>query len=193
MKEKVLNIPNLLSLYRLAAFPLILWFIYKDKESLFTIFIIINFLTDIADGFIARRFKMETEFGARLDSIADNLTYVLAVLAIFRFRLQDFSPYIVSFLIFIGFLVLTVIVALIKFRKLPSFHLYITKVGGYIQGAFLIALFTIGFIPALYYFMIIWGITGAIEHITIQLLIPEMRSNVKGIYWILKERKEQKT
>lgn len=193
MKEKVLNIPNLLSLYRLAAFPLILWFIYKDKESLFTIFIIINFLTDIADGFIARRFKMETEFGARLDSIADNLTYVLAFLAIFRFRLQDFSPYIVSFLIFIGFLVLTVIVALIKFRKLPSFHLYITKVGGYIQGAFLIALFTIGFIPALYYFMIIWGITGAIEHITIQLLIPEMRSNVKGIYWILKERKEQKT
>ncbi|MEN6445452.1 MAG: hypothetical protein ABFC98_05345 [Candidatus Cloacimonas sp.] len=35
-----------------------------------------------------------------------------------------------------------------------------------------------GFIAPFYYFIIICGILGAIEHITIQLIIPEMRSNL---------------
>jgi CDP-diacylglycerol--glycerol-3-phosphate 3-phosphatidyltransferase len=193
MKEKILNIPNVLSFYRLAAFPFILWFIIRGMENLFAIFVVINFLTDIADGYIARRFKMTTEFGARLDSIADNLTYALAIIGIYVFKLDEFMPYKVSFLVFIGFLLLTIIVSVIKFKRLPSFHLYMTKTGGYIQGLFFICLFTIGFIPVFYYVMISWGILGALEHITIQLLIPEMRSNVKGLYWVLKERKKQKT
>ncbi len=191
MKEKVLNIPNVLSFYRLAAFPLILWFIIRDKELLFIIFLVISFVTDIADGFIARRFGLETKVGAKLDSLADDLTYLLAIAGIFTFKFQEISPYILSFSVFIGFLFLTVIVSLIKFRKLPSFHLYMTKAGGYIQGTFVITLFTIGFIPAYYYFMIFWGILSAIEHIAIQLIIPEMRSNIKGLYWILKEKKQR--
>ncbi len=187
-KGENINIPNLLSFYRLLAFPLILYFIIAGKENLFSIFLVINLLTDVADGFIARRFKMETELGARLDSAADNLTYLLAFAGIYAFKLEEFLPYKVSFLIFIGSLLFTIVVSLIKFRRLPSFHLYMTKISGYIQGAFFICLFTVGFIVPFYYFMIIWGISGAIEHITIQLIIPEMRSNVKGLYWVLKEK-----
>ncbi|MDD4639313.1 MAG: hypothetical protein PHT63_06120, partial [Bacteroidales bacterium] len=56
-----------------------------------------------------------------------------------------------------------------------------------------ICLFTIGLLPLFYYIMICWGILGGLEHIAIQLVIPEMRSNVKVIYWVLKDRKEQKT
>ncbi len=191
MKEKVLNIPNVLSFYRLAAFPLILWFIVRDKELLFFIFLVISFVTDIADGIIARRFGLETKFGAKLDSLADDLTYLLAIAGIFTFKYQEIYPYILSFSVFIGFLFLTIIVSLIKFRRVPSFHLYTTKAGGYIQGAFVIALFTIGFIPVYYYFMIFWGILSAVEHIAIQLIMPEMRSNVKGLYWVLKDMKKR--
>jgi len=36
--------------------------------------------------------------------------------------------------------------------------------------------------------VIAWGIIGALEHIAIQMVIPEMRSNVRGLYWVLKER-----
>ena len=60
------------------------------------------------------------------------------------------------------------------------------------QGAFFICLFTVGFITPFYYLVICWGIVGAVEHIAIQLVLPEMRSNVKGLYWVLKERKAQK-
>jgi cardiolipin synthase (CMP-forming) len=189
--KEILTIPNLITIYRLLAFPLILYFAIAGKETLFAIFLIINLVTDAIDGFIARRFNMETEIGAKLDSFADNLTYVLVFIGIYVFKLEDFLQYKVSFLIFIGMLLLTVIFSLIKFRKFPSLHMYITKIGGYIQGAFFICLFTIGFITPFYYFVISWGILGAIESIVIQIAIPEMRSNVKGLYWVLKEKKAE--
>jgi cardiolipin synthase (CMP-forming) len=188
----ILNIPNLITIYRLLAFPLILYFALAGKESFFAIFLVVNLLTDAIDGFIARRFKMETEIGAKLDSFADNLTYLLVFLGIYIFKLDEILPYKVSFLVFIGCLLFTVFFSLVKFRKFPSFHMYITKIGGYLQGAFFICLFTVGFIAPFYYFVITWGILGAIESIAIQLVIPEMRSNVKGLYWVLKEKKAKK-
>jgi cardiolipin synthase len=191
-KKEFWTIPNLITTYRLLMVPVILYFAISGREKLFAIFLVINLVSDIIDGYIARRFKMETEIGARLDSFADNFNYLLAFIGFFVFKMDDFRPHIVSLIIFISMLVLTVIVSLIKFRKFPSYHLYTTKVGGYIQGAFFIFLFFIGFITPFYYFMVIWGIMGAIECIAIDLLIPEMRSNVKGLYWVLKERRAEK-
>ena len=188
----ILNIPNLITIYRLLAFPFILYFAITGKESLFAIFLVINLLTDALDGFIARRFMMETEIGAKLDSFADNLTYLLVFLGIYIFKLPEILPYIVSFLIFIACLLFTVAFSLIKFRKFPSLHMYTTKIGGYLQGAFFVCLFTVGFIVPFYYFVICWGIMGAVESIAIQMIIPEMQSNVKGIYWVLKEKKDKK-
>jgi len=183
-----LTIVNRITLYRILIFPVLLYFALSGKETLFVIFFAVNLLSDVADGFIARRLKMETETGALLYSMADNLTYILAFTGIFVFKLEDFSPHIVSFLVFIAFLVSTVILSLVKFKRFPSFHLYSTKIGGYIKGIFFITLFTVGFITPFYYFMIFWGILAAIEHIAIQLVIPEMQSNVKGLYWVCKKK-----
>lgn len=184
-RTKILNIPNLLSFYRLLAFPVILGFIVYREQGLFALFLIINLLTDVADGYIARKLKQETEFGAKLDSLADTLTYILALIGIFVFKLQDFIPHLYIFGIYLFLLFVLVFLSLIKFNRLPSFHLYSKKIGGYIQGLFLITLFTIGFITPLFYLMVIWGILSAIEHIAIQLIIKEMKSNVKGIWWVL--------
>ena len=191
-KKEFWTIPNLITLYRLLMVPVILYFAISGREKLFAIFLVINLLSDIIDGYIARRFKMESEIGAKLDSFADNFNYVLAIIGFFIFKMDDLRPHLVSLIIFISMLLLTVIVPLIKFRKFPSFHLYVTKIGGYIQGAFFICLFTIGFIAPFYYFMIIWGMLGAVECIAIDMVIPEMRSNIKGLYWVLKERRAEK-
>jgi len=190
--RKFWTIPNMITIYRLVMVPVILYFAISGREKLFAIFLVINLVSDIVDGYIARRFKMETEIGARLDSFADNFSYILAFTGFFIFKMDDFRPHIISFIIFISMLLLTVIVPLIKFRRFPSFHLYTTKIGGYVQGFFFVCLFTIGFITPFYYLMIVWGILGAIECIAIDLIIPEMRTNVKGLYWVLKERRAEK-
>lgn len=191
-KSDYFTIPNLITSFRILVSPLILYFIFSGNEKLFAVFLIINLLSDIIDGFVARRFHMESETGAKLDSFADNINYLLAFTGLLVFKMDDLRPHFVSFIVFVSMLALTVIVSLIKFRKFPSFHLYTTKIGGYIQGAFFICLFTLGFYAPFWYLMITLAILGAIEHIAIQMIIPEMRSNVKGLYWILKEKKTEK-
>jgi cardiolipin synthase (CMP-forming) len=187
MKD-IYTIPNFISFYRLLAFPVILYFIFTGQENLFAVFLVINLLSDVADGFIARRFNMETEFGSRLDSIADNTTYLLAFTGILIFKLEDLMPHIFSFTVFFLSIALTHVVSLIKFGRFPSLHLYSTKVGGYIQGLFFILLFTIGFITPLYYLMVVWAIASSFEHVTIQLTIPEMKTNARGLYWMIREK-----
>lgn len=191
-KSEFLTIPNIITSYRLIIDPVILYFIIADKENLFAIFLTINLLSDALDGFLARRLKQETEIGAKLDGFADNFTYVLAFVGIFVFRMEEIRPHMVSFVIMITMLVSTVIVSLVKFRKFPSYHLYTTKIGGYIEGGFFIVLFMLGFITPYYYLVVAWAIMGAIECIIINLMIPEMRSDIKGLYWVIKERMAQK-
>jgi CDP-diacylglycerol--glycerol-3-phosphate 3-phosphatidyltransferase len=188
-KNEFWTIPNVITSYRLFMAPVILYFIISGQEKLFAIFLVINLLTDVIDGYIARKFKMETEIGARLDAFADYFTYILVFIGLFVFKLDELRPYLVSAIIFVSMLVLTVIVSIIKFRKFHSYHTVIEKSGGYVQALFFIGLFTIGFIGPLYYFMIVFGILGAIETIAIDILIPEMRSDILGLYWVLKERK----
>lgn len=188
VKKEYINIPNILSFYRLISFPLIMYLAIIGEEKIFVILFCINLITDFLDGIIARVFKMETEFGARLDSLADIGTYILAILGVFLFKLDEFQPHLNSFYVFIGFYLAPNILSLIKFKRTPSFHLYSWKIGGYIQGIFFFILFVFDFYPAYYYFMIIWGILAFSEHMIIQLILPEMRSNQKGLYWVLKNR-----
>ena len=70
------RIPNFLSASRIAlCLPLLL----VDAMTLpFWVLYLIAGLTDILDGFLARRWGVESKFGARLDSLAD-FVFVLAV------------------------------------------------------------------------------------------------------------------
>ena len=186
--SNIYTIPNFLSLYRLLMFPYILYLGISRQEQLFAILLTVSLITDVLDGLIARCFNMKTELGARLDSIADFGTYIAAIAGIFIFKASDFYPYSGSFFIFIFLLCFAHILSLIKFGRMPSLHLYSWKIGGYIQGIFFIVLFLSGFYPVFYYVMIVWGILAFSEHIIIQLIMNEMLSNGKGIYWVLRKK-----
>ncbi len=183
-----LNIPNILSLYRIFAFPVLIFALWMRYDHLFVWLICINLVTDILDGWIARRFNMVTEAGAKLDSIADIGTYIAAIAGVLLLKKTEIAPHLLSFYTFIGLFVFSQLLSVVKFGRFPSLHLYSWKIGGYIQGIFFFVLFVFGFYKGFYYFMVSWGILAFLEHIIIQLLIPEMRSNAKGLYWVLKER-----
>ncbi|MEI7524484.1 MAG: CDP-alcohol phosphatidyltransferase family protein [Mariniphaga sp.] len=187
-REKHLNVPNVLSFYRLISFPFVLFFILTNRESVFVILLIINLITDILDGAVSRIFNLCTEFGAKLDSLADDGTIILAILGIVYFKLEEFAPYFSSFLIFLIIYFLTMVISLIKFRRFPGMHLYSAKIGAYLQGLFFFILFVFDFNSIFYYIVIVWGIISLIENIIIMLLESEMRSDFKGLYWVLKNR-----
>ena len=73
-KAVVWTIPNILSAYRLLAFPFLAFLIVTHQERIFALFFLISLISDILDGWIARTFNLQTELGAKLDSWADTVT-----------------------------------------------------------------------------------------------------------------------
>ncbi len=83
-REDVLTIPNMLSFFRLVLIPLIVICYWKyDNYGLAVILILISSITDILDGFIARKFNMVSDFGKILDPIMDKLTQAAILLCLF--------------------------------------------------------------------------------------------------------------
>lgn len=187
-KEKIYNVPNFLSFYRLVTFPLILWFIYVEKENFFALFLCINLITDVLDGLIARMFNLKTKFGAKLDSLADNGTFIAAFVGIFTFKINELSQSIWMLWLFIAFFILGLIISFIKFKQYPSLHLFSTKIAGYIQGIFIFVLFAWGYAPYLFYLAMILGYISHIEEVIILLISKSMKTDAKGLYWVLKEK-----
>lgn len=92
-----LNVPNILTVLRLAAAPglavMFLYFTrpYADWFAL-TLFIIAA-LTDWVDGYLARAWKQETKLGAMLDPIADKAMVIIALMVIVGY--SSMSPWLV--------------------------------------------------------------------------------------------------
>ncbi len=74
------TIPNILSIIRILMIPFIVWFYCVDKNlNLAFVLFTVSAFTDVADGFIARRFNMITDAGKIIDPIADKLTQAAVI------------------------------------------------------------------------------------------------------------------
>ncbi len=69
-------VPNTLTIIRFLLIPLIILYIFTGNYILAFIFFTISGLTDIADGFIARKFNLVSNFGKLMDPLADKLTQI---------------------------------------------------------------------------------------------------------------------
>jgi CDP-diacylglycerol--glycerol-3-phosphate 3-phosphatidyltransferase len=76
MNKKMMNVPNALTVFRILAVPFIIALLYFPNPTtclLATIFFLIAILTDLADGFWARKYNQVTNFGKFLDPLADKI------------------------------------------------------------------------------------------------------------------------
>ena len=71
-----MSIPNLITLARILLVPVIVWAIASNEMQIaFGLFLVAG-LSDLVDGFLAKRFGMATELGAYLDPLADKAMLV---------------------------------------------------------------------------------------------------------------------
>jgi cardiolipin synthase len=187
-KELFWTIPNVLTVSRMCAFPFTLFFIYAGKENIVAILIAGSLFSDWLDGIIARTFNMKTEIGAKMDSWADTGTYISAIIAIYFFKWDAIAPYAFTWYLFLAVWLFSYVFVFIKFKGLIGLHTYLFKSTGYVQGAFIIVLFIWGFYPVLFYICMFVGILACVEEIIIISMLTEPRTNVKGLFWILREK-----
>ncbi|MEW4982135.1 MAG: CDP-diacylglycerol--glycerol-3-phosphate 3-phosphatidyltransferase [Cycloclasticus sp.] len=81
----ILNIPTILTLFRIASIPVIMVIFYMPIEEprlWCSLLFIIASLTDWFDGFLARKLSLQTAFGEFLDPVADKLMVVIILVLI---------------------------------------------------------------------------------------------------------------
>jgi len=82
-KNRIITTPNVLSFFRLCLIPLIIWqYVFKHNYDIALYLLVLSGLTDIADGIIARKFDMVSDFGKAFDPIADKLTQIAMLLCL---------------------------------------------------------------------------------------------------------------
>lgn len=70
------NIPNMLTIVRFILIPFIFISVIKENYLVAIILFTISAITDILDGFIARKYNFITDIGKLIDPLADKLTQV---------------------------------------------------------------------------------------------------------------------
>lgn len=70
------HVPNILTIIRFLLIPIIIFNIFTGNYITAFIFFSLSGLTDIADGFIARKYNLISNFGKLMDPLADKLTQI---------------------------------------------------------------------------------------------------------------------
>lgn len=83
-KSKWRHIPNILTVLRLLAVPLMAVWMIGGKWTESLILFVSAELTDILDGYIARRFNFISTFGKLVDPLADKLIQMTALFLLYR-------------------------------------------------------------------------------------------------------------
>ena len=79
MRERVFNLPNVITLLRLAAVPVVAWLILQQRWEAACWLFLAAAVSDGIDGLLARWLNQMTQLGAALDSVADKALGVVTL------------------------------------------------------------------------------------------------------------------
>lgn len=172
------NIPNIITVFRIAASLILL--LLRPFTAIFSLVYILGGLSDLLDGYIARKTKTVSKLGARLDSAADFI--MIAVLFVKFVPVIWIPPVVCIWILMIAIIrFLSLLIVAVKFRTFAMLHTYSNKAAG-------LLLF---FLPLLYGKMdivilsaVICSIAGisALEEMVIHLTSARLDEDRKGLF-----------
>jgi CDP-diacylglycerol--glycerol-3-phosphate 3-phosphatidyltransferase len=183
--NNVINIPNGLSVLRIIL-SILLFIRWENSFMFFSIILLIGF-TDIFDGYIARKFNQETIVGAWIDAIADFVFYISIVLYILIFELKIIKELKYFIIIIIIIKILSLIICLIKYKKLGFLHTLGNKITG-ITIFLGICFFALIKTTLMIKIGLCVSIIFSLEELLINIIGEKYEENIKGIYEIIRRK-----
>ena len=191
--KKAWYVINGITLYRVVAAPFLLALLIAGYYEIFKWLLLASFFTDFIDGFLARRYKVTSVLGTKLDSIGDDLTVLVAMVGLFvmmpEFIEKEKYVFIGLFILFLA----EVSYAFYRYRKMTSFHTYLAKAAAILQGLFLLLTFFYGEpVYILFYAAVIVTFLELLEETILIRLLPVWETNVGGLYRVLRRKKQKR-
>ena len=188
MSTNLFSIANILSFLRLGLVPVLVWLAASGAGVLFLWVLGISLISDALDGYLARKLNQTSEFGAKLDSWGDALTYAVMILALYFLWPDIFSDQSVFLLMATLSFLVPLFVAAVKFGKYPSYHTVGAKI-----AALLIApayyLLIILDADILFRLVILFYLFVAVEEIFITYLLRHPKTNISSAWMLIKEQR----
>jgi CDP-diacylglycerol--glycerol-3-phosphate 3-phosphatidyltransferase len=190
-KQDIFKVPNLVSSIRILIAPVLFVFAFQGMENWFLGTLLFSGFTDVADGFLARKFNLITPLGAHLDSWGDFTIYsTMAACAWILWPEITQRELLYYALILFSFL-LPALVGLVKFGKLTGYHTWAVKVAVVATFLSYVALYAE---LASWPFMLasILCVIAGTEEILITFILREERTDVRSIRaaWQIKKTGE---
>lgn len=179
MRKKINNVANYISLLRMALSlsSLMLW----SNKTAFIIVYLVCGLSDVVDGYIARRTNSESKLGEKLDSIADFVMFFVIAMILYESLKSQISSIIIPLTIALVIRFTAYLVSLIKYHSLVFLHTILNKITG--LSVFLSPLIVMKYIDirGIYFILGIAGL-AAIEEVAIHITTREADANRKSIF-----------
>lgn len=179
---RIQSLPNILCYTRLALVPVVLALALLGLPFWTGVVLLAGALTDVLDGAVARRWKIVTPYGSRLDSIADTLLEVSAGAAFIILRPDIFTAHQLILGAWIAIEVSWMILGYIKFKRVANLHLYLTKAGGVLAYSFIVYTFIFGYSEPFFYAAAAVLIAASFECLLMVMLAGSVDEHMKSIY-----------
>jgi len=172
--------------------PLLFYLAFTQRPEWFILVVVGAIFTDVLDGFLARMMNQITTLGSRLDSWGDFIIYsTMAICAWILWPEIIFRELIYFIAVTLSF-TLPVLVGLLKFHTIISYHTWSVKIAVAITVLGYILLFT-GLFDWPFRIAAVFCVYAAIEEIAITLLSQHQLVDVRTVWQALKLRQQQKT
>lgn len=180
-----LHLPNLLSLTRLALMPAMLITAWSGMPTLFMVLFSAILLMAVADGIVARRLNLVTEFGAELDSWGSFVAYLAVPLGGWILW-PDLVHREAAFILAVsGFRIVPASLGLLKYGRLPGYNTWGSKISAVLISGTTLILMMSG--PA-WPFRVVTPviILSGIEEIFMTAILHKWQVNIPSLYHAMK-------
>ena len=190
-KDKIINLPNLVSLLRILMAPVLFYFALTKQPDWYIGCLIFAVFTDVLDGFLARMLNQITTMGSRLDSWGDFTIYSTMALCAWILWPDIMLREQFHFMIIALSFTLPVLVSIIKFHTVISYHTWSVKLAVAITIVSYILLFT-EIMTWPFRIAALFCLYAAMEEIAITLLVRRELTDVRTIWHALRYNRSKR-
>lgn len=173
------QLPNFLSFGRIILSVLMIF--TKPLGAAFYVLYITSGISDMLDGYIARRTGTTSAFGARIDSIADLVMTIILLIKLYP--ILNPPVQLLILVLFIGVIRATsMLVAMLKYRTFAILHTYGNKITGFLLLIFPLLLLLLKSSLLTYIICFVASIS-ALEELLIQISSKKLELDRQSIFW----------
>ena len=177
------SIPNILSLLRLALVPVLVGLASAQRGDIFLVVLAVSLLSDVLDGYLARKLGLVSELGAKLDSWGDILTYAAMILGLHLIWPDIFDKQAEFLFAAMMSFILPTLLAFLKFGAYPSYHTWGAKLASVLMAPAYYVLI-LADADSFFRVVILFHLLVAAEEMAITFILNRPRSNVGSVFYL---------